>query len=109
MAKRYDHPRLRAGLGYRKVGFFPVAHHIPEAFCCVALGWAYRIGLGLGGFPPWLVVPVVAALPVIMLAGRKALQKRYSLPDEPLWHDMLALLVLDSSFALGFLAPWPNF
>jgi hypothetical protein len=108
VATRHDHPRMRAGMGYRKVGILPISHHITEAAYFLFVGWALQIVISFLGIPYWIVFVLAIAFVALMYAQLGSLQKKYNLPDEPKWHAELILVVLVVALLAGFFAPWPN-
>jgi hypothetical protein len=108
VAVRYDHPRMRAGMGYKKVGVLPVSHHMTEVVYFLFVGWALQIVISLLGIPYWIVFVLAIAFVTLMYAQLGSLQKKYNLPDEPKWHADLVLIVLIIALLAGFFAPWPS-
>jgi len=118
MATRHDHPRLRAGRGYRKVGFFPISHHIPESAAFFFIGWATRECFALertlvpkAPLPDWLVLLWALLFAILTYRSAPRWQRQFNLPEktEPAWHLWLVIVVLDVFLLLGYFVPWPDF
>lgn len=116
MGTRHDHPRIRDGRGYTKVGPIPITHHIPEVVAFVSIGWALnsafileRSWLPSAQLPDWLVIVIVAIFVPYMLWMAPRLQEHFDLPDEPEWHIWLVLAALAMSLLVGFFSPLPQF
>lgn len=117
MATHYDHPRIRAGKGYRKWGPIPITHHIPEALTFLFAGWVISLTLDFerslfSSAPPvdWMVWFFAAAFVVLSYLKAPDWKRQFNLPgDEPKWHVWLVLVVLAASLLIGFYLPWAQF
>ena len=117
---KYDHPRARAGLGYKKIGFVPVSHHYLECIAFLFFGWSYRMLFGimqiiypyatarLYWFPTFSAILLVLVISVVGYVSLPSWNRKYSLPKEPQWHYALVICVLSVSFLIGFFARLPK-